>query len=209
MTIEQKPELNRFVDPSIPLTWNYRWRQLKMILPLLVFWGVCFLEMGIWRAWLADKLSFDFILTLFGGCLFLFLFIFGMLEIQIRIGQRSKRVIQIEDKRIIVKPAKNQFIQWKQILKFQFEPISGASNFMKLKLHGFASKKRPSRAIWSMVLEQPTQVQELVECLQKQQMEEPTSYQIEVLEEPLPPENSRAFPLLGMSLYFGGIFLLL
>jgi hypothetical protein len=208
MTIEQKSELNRFVDQSIPLTWGYRWRQLKMLLPILVFTCVYLLEMGIGRAWLTNKLSFDFILTLFGGCLVLFLFIFGMLEIQNRTGQRSKRVMQIEDKRIIVRPAKNQFIRWKRISKFQLEPIPEAPGLMKLKVFGLASKKH-GRAIWSMVLENPAQVQELIGFLQKRAVEIPTNYQIELLERPAPMEHPVRFSFLGSSIYLSGMFLLL
>lgn len=179
-----------------------------MLLPLLVFTCVCLLEMGVWKAWLADKLSFDFILTLLGGCLVLFLFIFGILEIQIRTGQRSKRVMQIEDKRIIVRPAKNQFIRWKRVSKFQFEPIPEAPGLMKLKLFGLASKK-PRRAIWSMVLENPAQVQELIGSLQKRAAEVPTNYQIELLEKPMPLEHPARFSFLGSSIYLSGMFLLL
>ena len=182
-----------------------------MILPPLIFFGVCLLEMGIGKAWLADKLSFDFILTLFGECLVLLLFIFGMLETQIRIGQRSKRVIQIEDKKIKVKPAKNQLIRWNRISKFQFEPIPEMPELMKLKLflHGRPNQKLSERAFWSMVLAQPEQVKGLVECLQKRQMETPTNYEVEVLEKSPPPEHPTPFPYLGLSLYLGGFYLLI
>ena len=36
MQIEQPAELNKHVDPSIPLTWAYRWQALKPTLPLLL-----------------------------------------------------------------------------------------------------------------------------------------------------------------------------
>jgi len=208
MTIEQKSELNRFVDQSIPLTWAYRWQQLNILLPLWMFISVGLLEMGFLKAWLADKFSFVFFLTFFGESLLLLLFFFGMMEVQNRIGQRSKRVIQINDDKIIVRPAKNQFIRWKNISKFQLEPIPEAPGLMILKLFGLASK-RPSRTIWSMVLENPAQVQELIGCLQKRKAEVPTDYQIEVLEKPVPLEHPARFSFLGSLIYWGGALLLL
>ena len=55
MTLEQKPELNRFVDPSIPLTWGYRWVQLKFILPAWFLVLAFFAEIWVFETWLAGK----------------------------------------------------------------------------------------------------------------------------------------------------------
>ncbi|HTY88490.1 MAG TPA: hypothetical protein VMB80_13565 [Candidatus Acidoferrum sp.] len=211
MTIEQKPELNRFVDPSIPLTWDYRWRQIKILLPIWFFSLLLLLEIGLFRAWLADKLQWDRLAVLIVAVPTMFLFVLAVAEIQTRIQQRSKRVIKVEDQRIILKPAKHSFIRWKQISKFQFEPLLEDSGLMKLKLFlcGRPSKRNSGRAFWSMVLERPTQVQELTDCLQKRRMEAPADFQVEVLEKPLPPEQAGPIPFLGMSLYWGGVLLLL
>ena len=119
MTIEQRPELNRFVDPSIPLTWGWRWRQIKMTLPIWVFIFACFFETGLLKAWLTDRLNGDFILTLTGVLVSLFLFIWGTIEIQVRLLHRSKRVLRIEDNRIVVSLAKNQSVDWKNVARFQ------------------------------------------------------------------------------------------
>ncbi len=42
---EQPRQLNRFVDDSIPLTWSYRWRILRITGPILVWCGLCGAEM--------------------------------------------------------------------------------------------------------------------------------------------------------------------
>ena len=44
MQFEQPAGLNRYVDPSIPLTWAVRWRLAKPTLPMLVFCSVIVVE---------------------------------------------------------------------------------------------------------------------------------------------------------------------
>src|SRR5271166_6253795 len=131
MTIKENPDLNRFVDPSIPLTWAWRWRQIKMTLPIWVFIWVCFLEIWLFRAWLTDRLTLDFILTMIGSLFFLILFIFEIIEVKIRIRQRSKGVIQFKADKIVVRPASNQIVRWKSVEKFEFEPIPEAPRLTK------------------------------------------------------------------------------
>lgn len=210
MTIEQKSELNKFVDPSIPLTWTYRWRQLKNSLPIWIFSFLFFLEIGFFRAWLADKIPWDRLAVLLGIWPVMILFVLAVAEIQTRIQQRFKRVIQIMDNKIIVKPAKNQFIRWERISKFQFEPIPETPSLMKLKLflHGRPNKETSGRAFWSMVLENPSQMQELMGCLQEKKTEGPTDFELEVLEYPAAPENPTPFRFLGMTVYMAGWYLM-
>lgn len=211
MTIEQNSELNRFVDPSIPLTWQWRWCQIKMTLPIWVFSFACILEMGLFKAWLSDKLSFGLLLTWLGYCLFALVLIFGIIEAQVRIRQRSKRVIRFESREILVKPAKNQLIRWNKVAKFQFEPIPEAPDLMKFKLflRCRPNKKLPTHAYWAMVLQNQSQVQELTRYLQANKTETPTNYEIEILDRPWSPEYSTPFPFLGLSLGLGGMYLLL
>jgi len=211
MTLEQKPELNRFVDPSIPLTWNYRWRQLKLALPVLIFTWVLLLEMGLFNGWLADKLQWDQMAVLVGVCSAMFLVVFAAGEIQIRIQQRSKRSIKIKDKKIVVQPAKNSMVRWGKILKFQLEPIPETPGLTKLNLflHGRPNQKPSGRAFWSMVLENPSQQQKLVCYLQIKRTETPSDYEIEILGSPALPKSPAPFPFLEMMLFMGGFFLLL
>ena len=115
MTIEQRPELNRYVDPSIPLTWEYRWRLLKIIVPMWVFTCAFVTETALYRAWLSDRLTAGFCLTIFGACVFILCVLFGGNELQVRIRQRSKRTIQFKKKKIVIQPARDRFIPWKKI----------------------------------------------------------------------------------------------
>ena len=206
MTIEQRPELNRYVDPSIPLTWVYRWRQFKIILPVWVFICVVMIESALYRAWLSNKLNPDVCLAVAGGCLFIPSILFGGIELQIRIRQRSKRTIQFTEKRIAIQPARNRFVRWERISKFQFEPVAGAPGLTKLNL--FLSGQTLPRPIWSMLLES-SQKQELLRYIQTKKTETPTNYEVEVLERPRQPERGIPYPLFGVSLYLGGLFCML
>ena len=210
MTIEQPPELNRFVDPSIPLTWAYRWRQFQLMLPIWGFIWLCLIETGVTKAWFADRLTWDFISILLGCCLFMVVMVFGLVEIQIRIRQRSKRILQIKEQKIVIKPAKQPFIRWQQVSKFQFEPVAEMPGLTILTIFGFRLKKAAApRALWSVVLDNSTQVKELLGCLQLNKATTSASYEIETLANPLPIGPVVPLPMLGMSLYFGGLYLLL
>ena len=206
MTIEQRPELNRYVDPSIPLTWVYRWRQFKIILPVWVFICVVMIESALYRAWLSNKLNPDVCLAVAGGCLFIPSILFGGIELQIRIRQRSKRTIQVTEKRIAIQPARNRFVRWERISKFQFEPVAGAPGLTKLNL--FLSGQTLPRPIWSMLLES-SQKQELLRYIQTKKTETPTNYEVEVQERPGQPERGIPYPFFGASLYLGGLFCML
>src|ERR1700722_16913316 len=104
MTIEQKPELNRYIDSTIPLTWGYRKRLFKILLPVLVFLWVMAGE----KIWLQMVLSDHYkpaplpneLAALCVGLTVLTVFIAGMLELQIRLQHRAKRKIQVLEKRI-------------------------------------------------------------------------------------------------------------
>lgn len=152
MTIEQKPELNRFVDPSITLGWQYRWGQMKLLLPVLFFSWLLLVETALLKAWLVNKLHWDILAMLVGSGAAILLFVCAALEIQIRIRQRSKRVIQIEEKRIIVKPAKNQMVPWKRVRKFQFEPVPDTPGFRVDETEAASERPAESEVIRTCIL---------------------------------------------------------
>jgi len=213
MTVEQKPELNRFVDLSIPLTWEYRWIQLKLMLPVWLLLLAILLEAWFFGTWLAGRSWLQPLLVGLGGWLAMVFFVAGMMEIQIRARHRSKRVIQIKDKGITVKPAKNSFVRWKQILKFQLVPIPEApgTSALILYLRVRPGRRQTHRAFWAMALENPSQTQDLLRYLQTRKSETPTSYEIEILERPGPTEKQSHAPylFLGMTLMMAGYFLLM
>jgi hypothetical protein len=211
MTVEQAPEHNRFVDNSIPLTWGFWWQHLKMMLPIWLFIWACLLEMGILKAWFAGRLNFDFVVTLVAACLFLLVFIFGMVRIQIWFLHRTKRVFCVKDRGVSLSPARSQFHRWKQVAKFQFEPLpelSGASK-LNLFLAGAAPGKSGAKPAWAMVLANPLLVEKLIGCLQTKRSDLATAFEIEILDRPSPSEQPVPFSYLGTSLYFAGMYFLL
>ena len=129
MTIEQKAELNRFVDRSIPLTWKWRWRQIKTTLPIWLFILAWLVEVWLFRAWLSNDWHWDSPLVVFGGWLAIILFVLGVAESQVRIEHRSKRLIKFQEKKIILKPCKSDSLPWKKPAKFQLEPIPEMSRY--------------------------------------------------------------------------------
>ncbi len=148
-------------------------------------------------------------LILLGGWLAIILLVLGLGESQVRIRQRSKRVIEFRDGKIRVKPSKSEFIRWNKVAKFQFEPIPEMSGSTKLKLFLFGrSNETSERAFWATVLDN-SQTQELACYLRAKKLEAPSSYEIQILEHPAIPESSAPFPFLGISLYMSGLFLLL
>jgi hypothetical protein len=169
------------------------------------------LKIGLFSAWLSDRLDFLFFVESLAVCLIFPILILGIAEIQTRFEQRSKRLIKFQEKKIILKPCKSDSIPWKKVAKFQFEPIPETPRMVTLKLflHGFPNQSMTRRVFWQMALENPSQAEELERYLRDKKVETPTKYEIEVLEGPAPAEDPRPFPFLGMSLWFGGAYFLL
>jgi hypothetical protein len=84
MTIEQKPELNRFIDPSIPLTWGYRWHLIKVMLPAWLLFLAFIVELWLFKTWVAGRASWDDIFLL-GIWLMAMFLVQGLIEVQIRL----------------------------------------------------------------------------------------------------------------------------
>lgn len=211
MTIEQKPELNRYVDPFIPLTWQARWRFFKFLLPPLCFSLACLIEMGLLKAWLADRLNWEFAATLTTCCLVLPLFLLGMQEIQLRLRHRSKRKLILADKKITLKPAKMPGFAWDKIQAFRFEPLAQTGNLTKLTvfLRDVPNKANRRQGSWSMVLERGSQEQVLIHYLEQRKLEGINHYEIEQMRSPASMAQVHLPSIAGMAVSMVGLFLLM
>ncbi len=211
MTVEQKPEFNRFVDSSIPLSWAWRRRQFKIVLPIWCFIWACYFEMGVTAAWLRDKLNLEFIADLMGGLFIFTAAMWPLIEIQVRWRHRSKRILRIKDKRIVVSPAKNGIVPWKNIARFQFEPIPELPDSQKLTIYlrDLKKRKQSERPFWMMVLEQSSQATDLASCFEVKRNEAGLDFEIVLLKEPAKPIQSKPFPIAGMSFMMAGMYFLL
>jgi hypothetical protein len=134
-----------------------------------------------------------------------------LIEILVRLRQRSKRILKVETRRIVVSPAKNGSVLWKKICRFHFEPITQFPDGCRLLifLRGFRGEKQVERPFWMMVLERSSQAHELASCLEAKRGETKSNFDIVTLSKPSPVAPITTFPPFGLSLYMGGIYLLL
>ena len=207
MTIEQKSELNRFVDPSIDEPWLYRWQRLKLVLPIWFYILAFFFELAFFMAWLSNKPLPDALFVSVGPWLAIFLLFAILWEILVRLGHRSKRVLQFQADKVILGPGKSPCVAWKDVSKIQFEPIAASNNLTKLILTRLRPRKKHRQTNDMLVIENPVQAQELIDYLRKQKAETSTNFGIVVLDAPSP---RHPLPNLfwSMSIFFMGLFLI-
>lgn len=166
MQLEQLAELNRYVDRTIPLTWEVRWRTLKPVLPILVFTSALLVEQAALRLWLNDRSVLSG-LPLLAVCLLSpIVLVMGVAEVATRVTHRSKRTIQLEPERVSISPAKYNRIPWKQLKACQLEPIPGAAGLSKLTLSYSLGKGTKRAREWSMVLRQADQEHQFISELE-------------------------------------------
>ena len=184
MTIEQKSELNKFVDPSITEPLQFRWRWLKLFLPIWLYGLAFFLELGLFMSWLANKPLLESLAVSLGPLLAIFLILTLLKEISVRSGHRANRVVQFQDDQIILGSGKYPRIQWKDVSKFQFEPVAESPGLTKLILTSLRPGKKRRRALDMIVIENPGNVDELIDYLRKRKAETPTNYDVVILDSP-------------------------
>ena len=209
MTIEQRPELNRFVDPSIIQPWRFRWQWLKLFLPLWLYILAFSLELGLFASWVADKPLLKCLLICLGPPLAMLLILVLLREISIRSGQRSNRVIQFHDEHIILGSGEIPRIQWENVVKFQCEPIIESPGLTKLILAYIVPNRKRRQRMSTIAIEDHPRVNELIDYLQKQRAKAPTNFDVTILDTPSPPPRAPKWLLLGMSMFLTGMFLLI
>jgi len=157
MQFEQPPELNRYVDSTIPLTWAVRWRLLKPGLPLLCVCSLLMVEQAAFRLWLNDRSLLSALPLLLTCALFPVIFLPLVGEVQVRLAHRSKRSINLQAKRVSISPAKYNRIAWKQIRAWRLEPVASGPGLTKLTIDYALGNKGRMRREWSMILRQSDQ----------------------------------------------------
>ena len=207
MTIEQKAELNRFVDSSIPVTWAKRWCAFKLALPVWAFACVCMMEMSVISTSKVGQFSWESGLVMAAGSIFMFAFFWGMIEAQIYFYGHSKRTITIKDKCIVMNPVKQPNFRWKAIARFQFEPILGNPPLTKLTI--FVHRVNRIAKHFALVIENPVQVQEVIRALESKRKATATDFKIVALSKPEPPPAVARPSVFAMSLTMAGAYLLL
>jgi hypothetical protein len=183
MQFEQAAELNRYVDPSIPLTWAVRWQALKPSLPLLICGSLFLLEQVALRLWLNDR-SLRSELPLLAACALIpIALIMVAFEAQVRITHRSKRRLKLEANHVSISPAKYSRVAFKRIRSWRFEPLD-APEFSKLTLEYCLDQKRKLLREWSMVL-QPEQERAFLSEMEQLRQTSSTDAEVARLIQPL------------------------
>src|ERR1043165_4133492 len=201
---KQPKELNRFVDDSIPLTWSFRWRSFKRIIPFLVFCSVLSLE-AVGLGWLKNPTSETPILSrlLVGGiCPLIFLPL--MIEVTIRMSHLTERILKIDRKGLLLRHSKAYRIHWNCLKEITLEPIAEMPPYAKLEIHYGLSRKSKVLKKWSMVLHRTNDVPLLAVALKNLST---NPILVQQLEHARPGERPRAAP--NFAVYLLGTFLLL
>jgi hypothetical protein len=190
MQFEQTAELNRYVDPTIPLTWAVRWRSLKAVLPMLICCSALLVEQVAFRLWLNDRSLLSELPLLVVCSLLPVVLIITAFEVLTRVSHRSRRTVKLEPKRVSISPAKYNRIPWKQITAWQLEPILEAAGLSKLTLSYSLTKGGKRQREWLMVLRKSDQEHELISELEHLRQRGVNSSQVARLSEPAAPKKN-------------------
>jgi hypothetical protein len=155
-TIEQSAELNHFIDPSIPWTWEARWSKVKYLAPLLVVGCLFLMEQGILAAWLHDLPIPWFRLVGLAAVMPCALFL--LVEVLIRIDHKQRRVFRLDERGMKVSPAKYCKFGWGQVVSIWLERIEANNELAKLTIQYKIGPKTKMTRRWSMVLNRSTQL---------------------------------------------------
>lgn len=157
----QPASLNKFVDPTIPLTWRKRWELVKPILPLLVVSGILSAEILAFRLWRDGKnLLANFPLILLattvpaiGGL--------AAAELTLRIDHWTKRRLKLGPRKVQISHARFGNLPWRWVKRWLLEPVPGEAQLTELTLEYAIDKKGKRVRTWSIVLTDPEQTQTL------------------------------------------------
>src|ERR1051325_11465183 len=126
MLIEQPRQLNKYVDSTIPLTWEVRWRIIKPSFPLMIYVCVQAVELVAFRLWLSDRNLLENLPLLLASAMAILSVLCVVFELLIRTSHCSKRRLKIGRKAVWIKHTKDQRIPWKYITAWQLEPLADA-----------------------------------------------------------------------------------
>jgi hypothetical protein len=209
MTFEQPASLNRFVADPVPLTWASRWKFIRIFLPLLAFITICFAERVGFILWTQDawKLSFLWLALLPSGLLLVVFLILG--EIRLRSSQgNAARLLNVLDNGISLRAVGRPLIRWPNVVAFWFEDIPGELQLSKVTMEYFSERRTRFPRRDSLALDKRNQCPALLAELKLLQQQHNFNFPIE-LDRPLPPRKPPRNPVLGMSLFLGGMLFLL
>jgi len=204
---EQSPELNKYVDSTIPLTWAVRWNALRFGLPFALFSSLVMAEMLAFRLWLNDRSLLANLHFLLGIAAVPVAGILVLIEVTMRAAHRAKRTLKLEPKRVSISPAKYNRIPWQNIKSWRIEPLVDAAGFSKLTLEYSLGKRGTILRRWSMVLTKPDQEHALLSALESLRQSGVCSTPVTQLSSPTLRETARPSMRITVALALALFFL--
>lgn len=174
LKIRQPAKWNRYVDPSIPLTWRKRWQEVRTALPILCITVFLFLEMTLLRAFFDGvEVGRDKLLVLF---LVFPLFITLFLEAAIRGSHWMPRTLILRRKGLTWEHHKVLSWGWRPVKAFEFADIPGSGGAKKVCLRIVTRKGVTIRKC--LVLAESSQVSELETALRQRDNFDGADYEV-------------------------------
>lgn len=198
MKIEQPANLNRFVDPTIPLTWSKRWEIVRPLFPLLVACAILMVEMIALRLWLDGQSVLLNWPRLVVAPLLIMAVLLGGIELQLRLRHRTKRWLKLDALRITTQQG---LLPWKRLVSWRLEPVPDEPSLRKLTVeHRWSKKASRTRSI---VLQHPEHTQILKSEVEHLRQRNITEVPLVELAESLPtPKRRRIRGMVAVALGF-------
>ena len=139
LKIEQPARLNKYVDQTIPITWETRWSAMKLSLPLMLFCSFLFIEMAALRWFLGKPVRFD--VAAIAAFTFPLLPLIAA-EIQLRVAHQTKRVLKIDDTGVSTS-IRGSSVKWRwpTVQAFEICPIAEEPTLRKVVI--YSSRNSP------------------------------------------------------------------
>jgi len=209
LLLEQPAEVKASEEDARQNGWHAKWREFKLVAPLLLVSSFMFAEMVAYRLWLDDRLSSP------KGLLHLLLtaaFIFLVLPILFAVSlclsrlpwrwtKPAKRTIRLEEKGIRLSQTRNDRVWWKQVRRWFLAPIPDRGDLLTLTLE-CGSATKPSRRYWSIILEARDQRQAFLSELEHLRKLGRTEAPVVELLRPMPQRPVSYAGLWALSLAF-------
>jgi hypothetical protein len=195
------------VDKTIPLTWQVRWRTIRVGLPLVVFSSVCFAEIIFIQSWCADKMAGVFPWLIF-GLLFPPVLLLVALEVEVRLRHQQKRRLVLKKRGLVFQPGDSS-CPWRAFAGLRFNPIPEQPHLKRCDVL-VTDRRKPFAASprWSLALD-AAQQQALTQAVPIYRPASLGDFCIEELQTVDSPIQQYRVPFKAVAVYVLGLYLFL
>jgi hypothetical protein len=201
MTFEQPANLNQYIAPTAQFTWGFRWKLFKSSLPPLFLLGFLFSQAILFRGWIRGQWDIS---SLLGVLIVLALLMFSV-EIQLRLSQKFKRILKLEENYVRFGSGLAQRVGWSNIIAWQFNHLAHKENY---RVATMEYKWRRKLRRHTIVLEK-SQMEQLISEVKSCQQKDSVAFSIADQESNFIPRpfEIKKVRALKLYLYLGGAFL--